>query len=132
MSKEDSFAWQKSPPFETSKVLREIGSDLAIPSTDPFHPIPNVNKNLLYLKREILLAVVILRAVAYHPVGNVDSQHFAGVAKLPKLSLFTILMVMVMVKMPMVKTWVMNIRANLCHCYRCFPSAATKVKQTIS
>ena len=89
-------------------------------------------KKPLYLKREILLAVVILRAVAYHPVGNVDSQHFAGVAKLPKLSLFTILMVMVMVKMPMVKTSVLNIRSNLCHCYRCFPSAATKVEQTIS
>ena len=86
----------------------------------------------LYLKREILLAVVILRAVAYHPLGNVDSQHFAGVAKLPKLSLFTILMVMVMMKILMVKASVMNIRANLCHCYRCFPSAATKVKQTIS
>ena len=75
--------------------------------------------------------------MAYHLVGNVDSEHLARVAKLPKHSLLTIMMVMVkmpiftIMKMPMV-VMMMKIRSNLCHCYCCFPSAAAKVKQTIS
>ena len=52
MSKEDSFAWQNSAPFDTSKVLREIGSDLAIPAKDPIHPIPNVEKTFVPEKRD--------------------------------------------------------------------------------
>ena len=137
MSKEDSFAWQKSAPFDTSKVLREIGSDLAIPAKDPIHPIPNVEKTFVPEKRDFAgrcnspssglssrrkcrLPTLCRGCQASQalPVHNLDGDRDGEDADGDDA----------IMKMPMV----VKIRANLCHCYRCFPSAATKVKQTIS
>ena len=80
--------------------------------------------------------------MADHVVGNINSQHFARIAKLPKHPLLMIIsvvkmvlvLVMKMVMMVSVMTMVMMmielvmVRSSLCYCYRSFPSTTAKVK----